>query len=383
VYPLSAGVIVETKELWEEISGCLDAAHVRTVFELPGLPDDRTALMDRIERLAPDVIILEVGTLRDPLENVVRQLRSVTSQPAVFAVRTEANPESILEALRAGASEYLYPPLEEPFHAALERLARSRESQHLRFQASGKLIAFISAKGGCGATTLACHVARELPQQVNGTVLLADLDLQVGQVGFLMKANSTYSLADAAANLQRLDRSYWKALVSNGLPGLEVITAPQAPAAKNLSATQLRQVLSFARTQYDWVILDLGRNLTTNTLSMLEMVDETYLVAVPELPALHEAKRMIQNLRDAGYPHALRLIVNRMTKGGEIRADEIGDMLGLPVFASVPSDYGALQDAYTERQLVNPSSKLGATFAQISAKIAGLPPKQKKFSLFG
>ena len=59
-------------------------------------------------------------------------------------------------------------------------------------------------------------------------MLLADLDVSAGMVAFLMKSVSPYSVADALNNVDRLDSSYWKALVSNGIPGLEVISAPTA-----------------------------------------------------------------------------------------------------------------------------------------------------------
>ena len=90
----------------------------------------------------------------------------------------------------------------------------------------GKMIGFLSAKGGCGATTLACHVASELQNVTQKNVLLADLDLTSGMVGFLMKTPSSYSILDAIKNLSRLDESLWKALVVEHRPGLSVMPAP-------------------------------------------------------------------------------------------------------------------------------------------------------------
>ena len=60
----------------------------------------------------------------------------------------------------------------------------------------------------------------ELGRAGGRKVLLADFDMDAGMVGFLMKVKSPYSILDAINNLHRLDASYWKALVSNGIPGL-------------------------------------------------------------------------------------------------------------------------------------------------------------------
>jgi pilus assembly protein CpaE len=355
------------------------------LFELSELPPDWAAFLDRIDRVRPDVILLDVTKLRQPLDEVVSKIRSTTSQPAVFALHTTAEPAAILDALRAGASEYLYPPLGDALQAALVRLSQTRERSREAGQQTGKALGFISAKGGCGATTLACHIATELPRMVHAKVLLADLDLQAGLVGFLAKTKSPYSLADAVANLQRMDQSFWHGLISNGIPDLEILSAPTAPSAKQVQPQQLKQVLAFVRTQYPWSVLDLGRNLTGETLSLLDMIDETYLVTTHEVPALHQAKQMIRYMLDGGYPQSnIRLILNRVPKRLDVTLEEIEQMLGLPIFATLANDYQALQDAYVEGRLVDGNSHLGKSFARLASKIAGVTEdKKKKFTLFG
>src|SRR5262249_46399592 len=151
---------------------------------------------------------------------------------------------------------------------------------------SGKAVGFLSAKGGCGATTLICHVAAELGR-LNNRVLLTDLDLDAGVVGFITKTKSMYSILDAVNNLHRLDSNFWKALVSNGIPGVEIISSPLALAAKQFPRDeQIRQVLAFVRPNYDWTLVDLGRSLSRMGMSALEEIDEACLVTTLDVPAL-------------------------------------------------------------------------------------------------
>jgi len=384
VYPIAAGIVVQTRELWEELNPALRNLSVRTLFELSELPEEWGLFLERIERTRPDVIILDVSRLRLPLDEVVRRIRSSSPQPMVFALNTTNEPDAILEALRAGASEYLHPPFAEPLKAALERLAKTRESARSSHKFGGKTLGFVSAKGGCGATTVACHVALELARQTQCKVLLADLDLQSGLIGFLMKAKSQYSVADAASNLQRLDPSFWRAIVSNGFPGLEIVTAPDTPASREIEPQQLKQVVAFASTQYDWTVLDLGRNMSASTLSILSQIDHCYLVTTNEVPALHEAKMVIQNARNSGYDTSkMRLVINRMPKRSDVTVEELGNMLGLPVYQIIPNDYAQMQEAYAEGRVSDPSSAAGRSFASLAAKMAGLDARKKKFSLFG
>ena len=171
MYPLTAGLIVESKEIWDELQQALEPLAIRVAFEAPQLPDDWTPFLERIDRVQPDVILLEVTKLKEPLETVVKRLRSTSAQPAVFALHTAAQPELILSALRAGASEFLYPPIAEPLKMALERLSESRQKASEKVLRGGKTLGFLSAKGGCGATTVACHVAKALASMNAGKVL--------------------------------------------------------------------------------------------------------------------------------------------------------------------------------------------------------------------
>jgi pilus assembly protein CpaE len=281
--------------------------------------------------------------------------------------------------MRAGINEYLYPPLQEPLRRALER--RSAERSRRRdagAKAGGKSFAFFSAKGGCGATTLVTHVAAELGRQ-NQKVLLADLDLDSGMVGFITKTKSVYSILDAVNNLHRLDIHYWKALVSNGIPGVEIVSAPLALASKQqIKDEQVRHVLGFARPHYDWTLVDLGRSLSHMAMAALEEIDEACLVTTLEVPALHQSKQIIQTLLDSGYgKHRIRLILNRSPKRLDITPAELEKMLGVPIFFMVPNDYPELYETYAEGRMLNRNSDLGKQIAKLALKLASLEIEDK------
>ncbi len=153
-------------------------------------------------------------------------------------------------------------------------------------------------------------------------------------VGFITKTKAVYSILDAFNNLHRLDISYWKALVSNGIPGVEIIAAPLALGSKQQPKDeQVRQVMAFARPLYDWTLVDLGRSLGRLSMAALDEIDEVCLVTTLEVPALHQSKQIIQTLLDSGYGKArIRLILNRSPKRLDITPGELEKMLGVPIF---------------------------------------------------
>jgi pilus assembly protein CpaE len=384
MYPLTAGLLIETKSMWEELQSSLRDLPVRILMEQSEI-GDLGALVERMERMRPDVVFLEISTLREPVDRVIRKIRTSADGSAVLALNHSADPAAILDAMRAGAAEYLYPPMREQVRTALERIGNERKDANQAVRRGGRTLGFLSAKGGCGATTIACHAAVELPKATNTHVLLADLDFDSGMVSFLLKTRSKYSIGDAISNTQRLDENYWKALVTNGIPGLEVIAAPLPTSRHALGPEQLRFVLNFIRTQYEWVVLDLGRGLNASSIAALDEIDDLFIVSTLEVPALHQAKGIVQRLLDSGYEsQRIHLVLNRAPKQYEVTMEELEAMLGTPVYAVVPNDYMSLNECYTEGKLLPRGSQLNNHFASLAMKMAGVPEpaRKKKFAFW-
>jgi pilus assembly protein CpaE len=388
MYPLTIGLAIENRDLWDQAQSCLSDLPFRIIVEHQDI-GDVSNFLDRLERMRPDVVLIDISGWREPLEGLVASIRGAIGDPMIIALNSTNDPDSILASMRAGINEYLYPPLREPLRRALERRSAERSRQRIAgAKTGGKSFAFFSAKGGCGATTLITHVAAELGRQ-NQKVLLADLDLDSGMVGFITKTKSVYSILDAVNNLHRLDIHYWKALVSNGIPGVEIVAAPLALASKQqIKDDQVRHVLGFARPHYDWTLVDLGRSLSHTAMAALDEIDEACLVTTLEVPALHQSKQIIQTLLDSGYgKNKIRLILNRAPKRLDITPAELEKMLGVPIFCMVPNDYPELYETYAEGRMLNRNSDLGKQIAKLAIKLASLEVEEKsarkRFAFFG
>src|ERR1044071_1670089 len=299
MYPIAIGLGIRSNALWSDVTAALRDLPFRVVFDHPDV-DDRPALLERIEHTAPDVLLLECTNHIAVLEEIVAAIRATAAAPLVIALHASPELTGVVTALRAGVFEFLYPPIRENLRKALERAQRV-----VHRKPPGKVFGFLSAKGGCGATTVACHAAAAIGKRGERDgkhTLLIDLDLNTGMVRFLMRTSTPYSVLDAASNLQRLDIGYWKGLTSKDAPGLDVIGAPGELVSKHqLSRDQVQHVLSFARCYYDWTIVDLGRGLGLLTMSVLDEIDELFLVTTPEIPALHLTKKIIEVLQGSGF----------------------------------------------------------------------------------
>jgi pilus assembly protein CpaE len=386
VYPFTTGLVAKSKRLRDEVLSALQEMPSRLVQDQDQL-GEIGAFVRSVEQNRPDVLLVDITGLKENLEQLSRALKESTAKPLLIALHETAEPDLILLAMRLGFHEYLYSPLAGTLRPAVEKLLADLRKSKEAGGRSGRTVGIVSSKGGCGATTVACHVAYELRRQSSFEVLLADFDFYSGMVHFFMKTKSAYSIEDAFNNLHRLDASYWKALISNGTPRLEVITAPDPATLSVLpTAEQMIKVLNFVRTQYDWSVIDLGRNMNFLGLSVLDEIDETFLVTTLEIPALHRAKQILQKLTDSGYGrNRLRLVLNKLPSRQDITPVEIEKMLGWPVYGLLGDDTEALYEAYSEGKLLPPSAKLSKQLAQLARKLAGIAePKEKGFlRIFG
>ena len=329
MYPLTIGLAIENRELWDRRRPCLADLPFRVIVEHQDV-GDVSNFLDRLERMRPDVVLVDISGWKEPLEGLVASIRAAAGDPMIIALNTTADADAILSSLRAGVNEYLYPPFRTAAEVARTRAAWNAAGGARAPKADGKSLGFLSAKGGCGATTLACHVAAELGR-LNQKVLLADLDLDAGMVAFITKTKSVYSILDAVNNLHRLDISLLEGagverhsrrrdhLLAAG-PGLQAAAQGRAdPARAGLRAAALRLDAGGPGPQPE---PHLG-------MAALEEIDEACLVTTLEVPALHQSKQIIQTLLDSGYgKNRIRLILNRAPKRLDITPGELEKMLG-------------------------------------------------------
>ena len=377
---LNVGVIVADPDLRHEVEDRLNHLRVRIAFTISPAGGDVSVT----EYSNPDVLMLDFG--HPSAFEIMAKLKSLLMPPPVIAVHVSADPDVILAAMRAGAREFLSPPINaQTLEDALDRIAAERMLKAPAHRA-GKTIGFLSAQGGCGATTVACHVAAELRRITSTGILIADFDLPAGMVGFWLRANGAYSLLDLTSNLQRMDPSLWKGMVHSAQPHLDVICAPsEIPLGELPRAENLTTVLRYARAHYDWVVADLGQGLSPLSMALIPELDILYLVTTPEAAPLYQARRIVQKLLSSECTReSPRLVVNRVRKEFSQGSGDFEKLFTIPIEGYLPEDYNEIVEAHSDGRLASRGSELGRRLGQLAAKIAGKPEERRepRFSLF-
>jgi pilus assembly protein CpaE len=378
---LTAGVIVADPQFREAIRTSLRSFGVNLAFVV----SDAAGETDKLANTDPDVLVLDFG--RTSAHVVMAELKTIARAPAVIGAHTSGDPEIILAALRAGAREFVYPPLNETaLKNALEIIASERTLRGAR-RRSGKAIGFLSASGGCGATTVAAHVAAELRRITESDVTLADFDLAAGMAALWLRAGGSYSVLDVVNNLARLDLSLWKGIVSTVQPHLDVLAAPaDIPLGELPPPQRFADVLRFARSACDWLVADLGQGFGPLSATLASGLDALYLVTSTEVTALYQARRILRAVVESGFQkERLKLVIGRLQKDSGFGPQDLEKMLAFPVEFVFPEDRREVAEAHADGRLVLAGCELGRRLTQLASAIAGKPvdeARPSKFSLF-
>lgn len=327
------------------------------------------------EQECPDVIIVE-GLCHDASE--LAPVEFVTTnypQMIIIMLCSQQTPEFLLNAMRVGVREVLPSPVTK---VALEA-AISRVESKLGLRStlrSARVIAFMPCKGGSGSTFLATNLGYQLGAE-GKKVLLIDLNLQFGEALLTVHDRKAGSdIAEVARNLSRLDASFLSASTVQVTSNYEILAAPDDPAQSlQTKPEHLDAILNLAVNQYDFVILDVSKNLDDMTIKALDRAHNIFLVVQTMLPYVRNAKRMIAVFRSLGYPQdKVELLVNRFWKNSEIGLDDLRTTLGINKMRTIPNGYKEVAKAINQGVPLATVSRSSAVFKAIGELAQSLLP---------
>lgn len=303
----------------------------------------------------PQIALVEMGPDVRPLQAFAEESAVVSPETAVAAVfrpdgfGPEVSESAILiEAIRAGVKDFLRRPVSSSELAELlRRIQRSASRETGRV---GKIVSFVSNKGGVGKSTLAVNAACGLAVRHPDRVLLVDASLQMGVCASLLDLTPSTSLTDAVRELDRLDETLIRQLSLPHSSGLHLLAAPaNAVEGADISDEVLSRILTLARRTYDFVLVDTFPMLDRAMVAVLDLSDRAYLVLENVVPTLLGAVKLVEVLRGLGLPKTRqRIVLNRYTTlPGSVKPADVASRLGHDVDHVIPFDKRVIVAANT------------------------------------
>jgi pilus assembly protein CpaE len=277
------------------------------------------------------------------------------------------------ELMRRGVSEYLVPPLQ-PLQLirTITGLYADPATPFI-----GRTLAFVGAKGGVGASTIAHNVGFSLAEVLQSNTVIVDFDLAFGTAGLDFNQDPIQGMADALAKPDRLDPVLLDRMIARCTDRLSLFAAPASlDDDYEFSAEAYEDVANKIRATAPFVVYDLPHTWSGWMRRTLMAADEVVIVAAPDLASLRNAKNMIDLLGRARPNDAPpRLILNQIGLPGrpEIPVKDFAKALGLEPALCLPFDAKLFGQAANNGQMiheVNPKAKASEGLSQFVQGLA-------------
>jgi len=340
-----------------------------------GLPALQKAAAER-----PDIILLDLMMPDLDGYEVTRRLRADTSLAHIpiimFTAKTMLDDK--VAGFEAGADDYLTKPTHpsELIAHVKALLARSQGPRTAQAADRGRMVGFLSAKGGVGLTTIALNFAA-LATQSGQDVILADLHPGSGSLSLMLGLTQSQSLAALVTKPvgDINQRAVGAQLVSHA-SGLRVLPCAVAPGEAGLmnNVTQVEAIVKTLNTMCKLLVLDLGTGIVEATRRIAPMCETVTVITDPTRPSVLQTKALLADLNTLGLTTGKIdvVIVNRAPSSIQMSWPQVEQLLGYKVALIITPAAELAQQAVEAGMpmvLVRPESFTAEQIKQLTTQV--------------
>ncbi|AOM83168.1 MinD/ParA family protein [Salisediminibacterium beveridgei] len=227
------------------------------------------------------------------------------------------------------------------------------------------VIAVVSGKGGVGKSNFTLNFSIGL-QKKGKKVLIIDMDIGMANIDILLGQSSTYSIVD----MMNEEMSIWS-IMEEGPEGIQYIAGGSGLndlfQMNDMKADHLYRQIESAESAFDYILLDMGAGVNSNSAYFLLSSHSVFLVTTPEPTSVTDAYAMVKYIHHHEPQLRISLIINRSrsVKDGERTAGNVKEVtkkfLGknIELMSIFPDDNAVWKAvrAQTPFLLHNPGSK--------------------------
>ena len=358
--------------------------HARTLTQTPPatLPGLNVAELRAGEPILDDLlddvalVVVEVDPRNSSSMQRIGHIRDKRPGLPIVAAIDGASVSLVRALLRQGVSDVVSLPFdqEELLQVILDTVANKMASVS-ETATLAPTVAVIRSLGGCGATSIATHLAADLAAHDDSGrgAVIADLDLQFGSVADYLGLRPRATFGDLLGADTRLDEELLRSVAADAGGGLSVIAAPETiMPLESVETDDVLRVIRLLRQQFGYVVLDLPANWTNWTLSAASAANAIVLVVELSIASLRQAQRRLELLHSVGIDErAIEIVVNRVENRlfRTIGLDDVAKTLGHQVTGAVSLETPALNTAQNQGVLLGKVARK-SKFAQDIARMS-------------
>src|SRR5271167_4066043 len=320
----------------------------------------------------PDATMVVVNGNEEAALNFIHSQASLTPRPSLLAVLSARSAGLMKRALRSGADEILFMPLD-PGEATRALLKISEARWRTERRQGGVVISVTSLIGGVGVTSVAADLALAL-ESLHQRVALVDLDLQTGGLAVFLNLDPEVTIMPLVRLEHKLDSIQLESALTKHSSGLYLLAAPKRiEEAELVSDITIGSVLDLIRQLFDYVIVDCGDHVDENAVAAWERSEQLFYVLDQSIAAARCAWRFIDLFERLGLT-ALeqRFILDRYNPSHPLTEKAIEATLAKPIYAKIPTDARTFETIEMKAQdlfQVAPSSPVARAMLELAALV--------------
>ncbi|HWE99029.1 MAG TPA: AAA family ATPase [Caulobacteraceae bacterium] len=290
---------------------------------------------------APAVLVVDLHDMALPTATAdVKALRELCGpDTCLLAMGLTNDIRYYRQLVDAGARDYLVKPITAEMLREVIRTQVSGHEPAAEADQDSKSIAFIGARGGVGATTLAISLAWALAQEQQKVAML-DLDLHFGSAALSLDLEPGRGLRELLTHPDRIDRLLIDAAANEAGERFRLLSAEE-PLEETLEFTPegLSAIVHDLAATSNYLIVDVPRDLSVLSRNMLANAAKVVVVTDLSLPAMRDTQRLLGMIRLMRKSHPPMIVANRVGGvAGEIAVKEFERAIGAEVAHSIPYD---------------------------------------------
>ena len=347
-------------------------------IHLVGESDNFTDGYQLIQENHPEIVFADLGFSIDHALGFAEKITQKNPELSLFITSHHANPELIRQFMRAGARDFLTKPIKyEDLKSAISTALKLKRQKMISEGCGGKIFTIFGVKGGVGTTTIATNLAISLKAQSNRSVVILDLNLQLGNVPILLNVPLKYSIVDVVNNLNSIEPDTLKDMLPKDNSGINVICGPLRPEESDIITTlHLDQILNLLKVEFDFIILDTSVILNDLTLKAFDDSDMIITVLEYDILSIYNARRCLDIFKRMKYGEdKVLLLINRFDAGSGFAFQEFKQSIKYPIFWKIPNqDYNNVLRSINKGipiSILLPKSKVSQSFANLAIKLNG------------
>jgi pilus assembly protein CpaE len=332
-----------------------------------------------------DVLVLDLSEMWEE-ELATLASRAPSERPAaIIAVGRRHLHEAqgvLLAAMKSGVRDFFFHPVDTShLIKAVQQVILDASSASPIAVGKAAVTSIMNAKGGSGASLLACNIAYILSAALDIRVALIDFDLQFCSLSTYFDSPPSDALFIALDNVEVLDRVALDGYMTKYSRNLHLLPAVSDGVALpwRIPQDRISRLLFELCKAYSHVVIDLPRTFDVISKTILEESDNVLIVVQQHVVGLRDATRVMKIIRvDLGIPRErIHVVVNRYSKDGAVSLKDIEKAMDVDAIHLVPNDYNSVSSASDHGEPLFkrvPDAEVTKAIANIAYKLVGQTP---------